>query len=152
MSKWGLSELSVISWVSAVEGCPLSGFLLYFITNIFLEFAENGSIYDYIHKKHNEPTLKQSVLWAKEVTEGKCIIVNVQLLGVTMIICKGGRTGGAREALAPPILDLCTRTLCPDNQLLHSLSQQLPHHISVPLPLTILQHVKLCTMPFFMYS
>ena len=78
--------MSVISWVSAVEGCPLSGFLLYFITNIFLEFAENGSIYDYIHKKHNEPTLKQSVLWAKEVTEGKFVIFNVQLLSVTTII------------------------------------------------------------------
>ena len=26
----GLSELSVISWVSAVEGCPLSGVPLYF--------------------------------------------------------------------------------------------------------------------------
>ena len=25
----GLSELSVISWVSAVEGCPLSGVPLY---------------------------------------------------------------------------------------------------------------------------
>ena len=118
----------------------------------FVEFADNGSIYDYIHKKRNEPTLKQSVLWAKEVTEGKFIIFNAQLLGVTTIIYKGSGTGGAREALAPPpILDLRTRTLRPDNWLLHSLSQQLPHHISVPLPLTILQHVKLCTMPFFMY-
>ena len=25
----GLSELSVISWVSTIEGCPLSGVLLY---------------------------------------------------------------------------------------------------------------------------
>ena len=39
----------------------------------FLEFAENGSIYDYLHKKHKEPTLKQNILWAKEVTEGKFI-------------------------------------------------------------------------------
>ena len=53
----------------------------------FLEFAENGSIYDYIHKKHMEPTLKQSVIWAKEVTEGKCLIFNAQLLGVTTVIC-----------------------------------------------------------------
>jgi len=27
----GISELSVISWVSAVEGCPLSGVPLYVI-------------------------------------------------------------------------------------------------------------------------
>jgi len=27
----GLSELSVISWVSAVEGCPLSGVPLYYV-------------------------------------------------------------------------------------------------------------------------
>ena len=49
---------------------------IYFTTNVvilFLEFAENGSIYDYIHKEHKEPTLEQSVLWAKEVTEGKFI-------------------------------------------------------------------------------
>ena len=39
----------------------------------FLEFAENGSMYDYLHKKHKEPTLKQSILWAKEVTDGKFI-------------------------------------------------------------------------------
>ena len=47
-----------------------------FLNIIFLEFAENGSIYDYLHKKHKEPTLKQSVLWAKEVTEGKFIMLS----------------------------------------------------------------------------
>jgi len=29
-----------------------------------------------------------------------------------LVMCKGGGTGGARGALAPPILDLRTRTLC----------------------------------------
>ena len=29
----GLSELSVISWVSAIEGCPLSGVPLYIMAN-----------------------------------------------------------------------------------------------------------------------
>ena len=33
----GLSELSVISWVSAVEGCPLSGVALY------INYASSGS-------------------------------------------------------------------------------------------------------------
>ena len=32
----GLSELSVISWVSAIQGCPLSGVPLYIISfNVF---------------------------------------------------------------------------------------------------------------------
>ena len=39
---------------------------------------------------------------------------------------KGGRTQEARGALAPPILDLHTRTLRTDNWLLHSLSRQPP--------------------------
>ena len=34
------------------------------------EFAENGSICDYIHQKHQRPTLKQSLLWAMQVAEG----------------------------------------------------------------------------------
>ena len=36
----GLSELSVISWVSAIEGCPLSGAPLYFLS----------FMYNYVHK------------------------------------------------------------------------------------------------------
>ena len=35
----GLSELSVISWVSTVEGCPLSGVPLYFICILNLSYA-----------------------------------------------------------------------------------------------------------------
>ena len=35
MEKWSAhSELSVISWVSAVEGCPLSGAPLYSIQKV----------------------------------------------------------------------------------------------------------------------
>jgi len=50
--------------------------------NIFTEFAENGSIFDYIHKKHKQPSLMQSLQWAREVAEGtiwgevKCVDIN----------------------------------------------------------------------------
>ena len=39
---------------------------------------------------------------------------------------KGGGTRATTVALAPlpPILDLCTQTLCTNNRLLHSLSRQ----------------------------
>ena len=38
---------------------------------IFLtEFAEFGSIYDYIHKEHKQPPLSQMLLWAAQVAEG----------------------------------------------------------------------------------
>ena len=43
--------------------------LLYF--EIFTEYAENGSIFDYIHKKHKQPSLTQSLQWAKEVVAGQ---------------------------------------------------------------------------------
>ena len=36
----------------------------------FTEFAENGSIYDYIHKDHKKPPLSQILLWAVQVAEG----------------------------------------------------------------------------------
>ena len=36
----------------------------------FTEFAENGSIYDYIHKEHKKPPLSQILLWAVQVAEG----------------------------------------------------------------------------------
>ena len=36
----------------------------------FTEFAENGSIYDYIHKEHKKPPLSQILLWATQVAEG----------------------------------------------------------------------------------
>jgi len=50
--------------------------------NFFTEFAENGSIFDYIHKKQKQPSLMQSLQWAKEVAEGtiwgevKCFGIN----------------------------------------------------------------------------
>jgi len=40
------------------------------ILNFFTEYAENGSIYDYIHKKHEQPSQRQNLQWAKEVAEG----------------------------------------------------------------------------------
>ena len=36
----------------------------------FTEFAENGSIYNYIHKEHKKPPLSQILLWAVQVAEG----------------------------------------------------------------------------------
>jgi len=37
---------------------------------IFLtEFAEFGSIYDYIHKEQQQPPLSQMLLWAAQVAE-----------------------------------------------------------------------------------
>ena len=41
----GLSELSVISWVFAVEGCPLSGVPLYMLQEVVLILI--GSWYQY---------------------------------------------------------------------------------------------------------
>ena len=34
------------------------------------ELAENGSIYDYLHQKEENPSLEQSLLWAKQIAEG----------------------------------------------------------------------------------
>ena len=36
----------------------------------YTEFAENGSIYDYIHEEHKKPPLSQILLWAAQVAEG----------------------------------------------------------------------------------
>ena len=36
----------------------------------FTEFAEKGSIYDYIHQEHKKPPLSQMLLWAVQVAEG----------------------------------------------------------------------------------
>ena len=41
----GLSELSVISWVSAVEGCPLSGVPLYTQTKDYISYKNLACIY-----------------------------------------------------------------------------------------------------------
>jgi len=34
------------------------------------EFAENGSIYDYIFKQHKQPHPPQIILWATQIAEG----------------------------------------------------------------------------------
>ena len=46
------------------------GIGLYYWT-LHAEFAENGSVYDYIHVEHKDPSLDQRMLWAKEVVEGR---------------------------------------------------------------------------------
>ena len=37
---------------------------------LFPEFAENGSIFDYIHVNHKQSSLAQRLLWLKQVAEG----------------------------------------------------------------------------------
>ena len=34
------------------------------------EFAENGSIHDYLHRDHKQPPLSQILLWSTQVAEG----------------------------------------------------------------------------------
>ena len=46
------------------------GIGLYYWT-FHTEFAENGSVYDYIHVEHKDPSLVLRMLWAKEVVEGR---------------------------------------------------------------------------------
>ena len=41
----GLSELSVISWVSAIQGCPLSGVPLYFHDRGVMDFDKMQIIF-----------------------------------------------------------------------------------------------------------
>jgi len=49
--------------------CPLeSNHFVYQI--LFPEFAEKGSIFDYIHVNHNQSSLAQRLLWLKQVAEG----------------------------------------------------------------------------------
>ena len=36
----------------------------------FTEFAESGSVYDYVHKEQKQPPLSQMLLWAAQVAEG----------------------------------------------------------------------------------
>ena len=48
------------------------------------EFAENGSICDYIHRKHQRPTLKQSLLWAMQVAEGIQVLI---ISAVVFLLC-----------------------------------------------------------------
>ena len=37
------------------------------------EFAQNGSIYDYIHQKHSQFSQDQGLLWLKQVAQGNVI-------------------------------------------------------------------------------
>ena len=61
----------------------------------FTEFAENGSIYDYIHKEHKKPPLSQMILWAVQVAEGmylwtikgtKCCLPRVCCRGIVVSV------------------------------------------------------------------
>ena len=62
----------------------------------FTEFAENGSIYDYIHQEHMKPPLSLILLWAVQVAEGmylwpikgtKCCLPGVCCRGIASVQC-----------------------------------------------------------------
>ena len=63
----------------------------------FTEFAEKGSIYDYIHQEHKKPPLSQMILWAVQVAEGmylrpikkgaKCCLPGVCCRGIAACKC-----------------------------------------------------------------
>jgi len=45
--------------------------LILFIAFFLLaEFAENGSVYDYIHVQRKNPSMEQRLQWLKQVAEG----------------------------------------------------------------------------------
>ena len=48
----------------------------------FTEFAENGSIYDYIHKDHKQPP----IIWATQVAKGMFMEVKAMPLIATHYI------------------------------------------------------------------
>ena len=50
--------------VIQIEYCMLTA--MTFLT----EFAENGSIHDYLHRDHKQPPLSQTLLWSTQVAEG----------------------------------------------------------------------------------
>ena len=56
----GLSELSVISWVSAIEGCPLSGAPLYTVVHAHVHVPVHTHIHVdcmcnvYLHLREGE--------------------------------------------------------------------------------------------------
>ena len=73
--QWGLSELSAILWVSAVEGCPLSGVPLYIISVPYtvsdtlsvdfkkkadFEFKKLHGNIPYIHLAHTQLHMKSN--------------------------------------------------------------------------------------------
>lgn len=39
-----------------------------FDTMIIMQLVKNGSLYDYLHKKENKPSLQQSLTWAKQIS------------------------------------------------------------------------------------
>jgi len=49
----------------------LTIFLMPLVCCFISEFAENGTIYDLIHQKHEQPTQEQTLLWAKQVAKGR---------------------------------------------------------------------------------
>ena len=63
----GLSELSVISWVSAVEGCPLSRVPLYSLDDVCLcganqNVLENSSKYTCMRLKQTKKATQEGAL------------------------------------------------------------------------------------------
>ena len=44
---------------------------------ILTEFAENGSLHDYMHIKHNSFDLQQGLQWAKQVAEGVISLISL---------------------------------------------------------------------------
>ena len=63
------------------------------------------------------------------------------MIKVHCCVGKGGGTGEARGALAPPIFDFCMRTLRTDNRLLRSLSRQPPPPSYFCSATTVCRHV-----------
>lgn len=71
---------SRISWCWVNTTLLLSGYSAYLLPSLIYysmcalsttaELAENGSIYDYLHQKEENPSLEQSLLWAKQIAEG----------------------------------------------------------------------------------
>ena len=43
---------------------------IYWKRIFFPEFAENGSVFDYIHVNHKQSSLAQRLLWLKQMAEG----------------------------------------------------------------------------------
>ena len=51
----------------SVRVSNLPNFPILFYTT---EFAENGSIFDYVYKEKKQPSLQQGLDWAEQVAEG----------------------------------------------------------------------------------
>jgi len=56
---------------------------------LFPEFAENGSISDYIHVEHKQPSPKQRLLWLKQMAEGMDLGEILKDSTNAMYICQG---------------------------------------------------------------